>query len=110
MAAYPLKIILHDDDDEETATEIGEASLGEDGALTIMRADPQHAEMLADMAEEVNGMDDINVEMPPPEGARPMTKYTRKVERGAEEFPDALRGFLRTYFDVELRPTSLSRG
>ena len=67
-------------------------------------ADNEGLLTLARIAERMNAKPVMHVDTPPPPGSPRFALATRSVKRDNSAFIPALKDYLRTYYNIELRP------
>jgi hypothetical protein len=79
---------------------LGIVSIASDGRLEVLGAEPDEAEDLQDVVDELNGKAFIGVEVAPGDDEPDHAIVKRAVTRDDPAFLDALAGYLERYYDI----------
>jgi hypothetical protein len=93
--------VLHQGNHEVT---VGRMTLDPRARLAVVSAEPDRADWLRRLAVEVNATDVMHVDVAPTPDAPTFTSASRIIRRGDPEFVPALKNYIRTYYDIEMRP------
>jgi hypothetical protein len=97
------RIVYHDPKTGE-ASPAGSWTMDAHAIVIDASAEPRFQSLLANAAGDANSMTGVDVEVAPPADAEMFEIFSRNVGRDDAEFLDALRGHLRTYYNIELIP------
>jgi hypothetical protein len=96
-------VILITGEKEET---IGRVEADSSFRLKIVTAVDEHRQFLDETLQRINNKDVMHVEVVPPEGAPKFALYSRAVSRNEAGFLPELQVYLKTYYDLTLRPAT----
>jgi hypothetical protein len=85
-------------------TIIGHVAVDDRGRISIRSAETGHDAWLRRVAARANGKQVMSIDVPPPDGSPRHTEASRNIRRGDPTFVPALKDYLVTYYDLELRP------
>jgi hypothetical protein len=83
----------------------GVVTMGADGRLSVVSAEPEFAEKLGIVVNNMNAMQYEHVEAPAPADAPRYALYSRAIGRGDPQFVPAMMKHLTSSYDLELRPS-----
>lgn len=101
-------VILTDEDGKQT--NIGRVEADSAFRLKVVSADAKQKEFLEETMELVNAKAVLHVEAPPPAGAPKFAVYSRELKRGADGFAAELQAYLKSYYDIVLKPVAEKKG
>ncbi len=89
------------DEDTDEEIRIGKAEYGPGGMLTVVQADPDQAEFLNNVADNLNRKVAMVEKLPGLESSR-YGLSSRAVQRTDPEFLAVLQNYLKTYYGLSL--------
>lgn len=92
------------EDDDGMPALVGYLGITDDGRLSLLGAEEGEEEDLQELVSYMNEKEGLDIEVEPPEDARPHAVYTRTVARDEPEFLGALADYLDRYYDIRLEP------
>jgi hypothetical protein len=99
-AARTLTAVLHEGDRE---TVVGQVTLDDRARIAVVASQPGREEWLRRLTQRMNEKNVMHIDAPPPKGSPRETLASRNVRRDDPAFVPALKTYLRTYYDLELR-------
>ena len=113
MADEPLEAAAHEtpvltfdvysvDEDTDEETRIGKVEYGPGGMLAVLEADPDQAEFLNNIADNLNRKDVMVEKLPPGPEAPRYGLSSRAVQRTDPDFLPVLQNYLKTYYGLSL--------
>ncbi|TAK86325.1 MAG: hypothetical protein EPO01_16335 [Aquabacterium sp.] len=99
-AAIPLEFVHYPDDADPVV--VAKADLLPDGRLKLTAARDSHRNKLGQAIADINAQEGLHLEIAPPEGAPKFAVASRLVERGDEDYLDALQDYFRKYYKLEV--------
>ena len=99
-SAQTYKAVLHEDDREMG---VGEVTVDDHARIEVIAAESGRMDWLRRLVQRMNEKDVMYVEAPAPKGSGRTALASRAIRRGDPQFVPALKDYLRTYYNVELR-------
>jgi hypothetical protein len=99
-AARTLTAVLHEGDREMV---VGQVTLDDRARISVVSTQPGREEWLRRLTQRMNEKAVMHIDGPPPKGSPRETLASRNVRREDPAFVPALKNYLRTYYDLELR-------
>jgi hypothetical protein len=82
--------------------DLGSVTFGPQGQLAVVAAKPNFEAYLANIVETVNAKKELNIKVPPSEGAKPFSICFLTVARTAPDLLDMMRQYLEQKYDLLL--------
>ncbi len=93
--------VLHENGHDKV---VGQVSLDAAARLAVVKVEPDRAEWLGQLANEVNKTDVMHADVAPRAGSPDYTSASRVITRGDPDFAAALESYIHTYYSLDLRP------
>jgi hypothetical protein len=93
---------IYVDPDDETQIYVGRVALDQGGWLELISTAPDNEGYLTAVIEDINGHEELNIQIAPPAGSPQGSYYTLAYSRSSPDFLEGLIEYAAMHFGLQL--------